>query len=572
MHLYRPWDKETMSGFINFLKTKTPRISRRQLFIALAITAAVLIVVIVAYVRIFVDEPLRRTVEHNVNQRLKGYTARIGVLHFHPLRLSLDLEDTTIVQDAHPEPPVAHIPLLHAGVHWRALLHGRLVADFLIDNPKFNINLRQAKKEVEDKTPVTNRGWQDALQEIYPLKINVFTVENADITYVDEGPFKPLRLSKVNFQAYDIRNTRSKQSTYPSEIHLDGIVFDSGRVVLDGRADFLAKPIPGIKSDFSLQQVELDYFKPIIQRYHVDVRKGILSSEGMFEYASDTKVTYLKHITIEKVQIDYVHQPQTAQDEAVIGEQVAQTAKKLHNNSEVLVRVDEVNLKKSDLAYVNKATNPNYRLYFSDLDLKAENLSNQNTQGTATVKAHGKFMGSGPSVIDAAWRPSAKNSSDFNLNLRVENTDMTQMNDLIRAYGNFDVTEGSFSLYSEVAIRSGEINGYIKPFFANVKIYDPQKEANKPFLTKVREGIIAALAWVLTNKPRDEIATSITLTGKLDSPQYSSWEAFVGMLKNAFITALRRDFENRSSPLPSKTQADKETPQPSVQSPLADRQ
>jgi hypothetical protein len=90
MYLYRPWDNETMSGFSNFLKTKTPRISRRQLWIGLATTAAVLIVVIVAYVRIFVDEPLRRTVEHNVNQRLKGYTARIGVLHFHPLRLSLD--------------------------------------------------------------------------------------------------------------------------------------------------------------------------------------------------------------------------------------------------------------------------------------------------------------------------------------------------------------------------------------------------------------------------------------------------------------------------------------------------
>jgi hypothetical protein len=104
-----------------------------------------------------------------------------------------------------------------------------------------------------------------------------------------------------------------------------------------------------------------------------------------------------------------------------------------------------------------------------------------------------------------------------------------------------------------------------------MKIYDPQKEADKPFLTKVREGIIAALAWVLKNKPRDEIATTITLTGKIDSPQYSNWEAFVGMLKNAFITALRRDFENRSSPLPSKTQADKETPQPSVPSPLADR-
>jgi len=146
------------------------------------------------------------------------------------------------------------------------------------------------------------------------------------------------------------------------------------------------------------------------------------------------------------------------------------------------------------------------------------------------------------------------------------------MNDLIRAYGNFDVTEGRFSLDSEVAIRDGEINGYIKPFFANVKIYDPKQEANKPFLTKVREGFIAALAWVLKNKPLDEVATTVTLTGKVDSPQYSNWEAFVGMLKNAFITALRHDFENRSSPLPAKTQAEKESPQPSAPSPIVNWQ
>ncbi len=558
-----------MANFSNFLKTKTWRISRYQIWFGVAAIACIFAVLLVIYVRFFVDEPLRRTIEHNVNQRLKGYTARIGALHFHPLSLSLDLEGSTIVQDAYPEPPVALLPLLHAGVHWRALLHGRLVADFLIDRPKFNINLRQAKKEVEDKTPVVDRGWQDALQEIYPLKINVFRVENADITYVDEGPFKPLHLSKVNFQAYDIHNTRSKKTTYPSEIHLDGVVFDSGRLILDGRADFLAKPFPGIKSDFSLQQVELDYFKPIISRYHFTVREGILSSDGMFEYAPDTKVTYLKHITVEKVQIEYVHQPQTAKDEAVIGEKVAQTAKKLHNNPEVLVRVDQVNLKKSELAYVNKATDPNYRLYISDLDLKAENLSNQNTHGTATAAAQGKFMGTGPSLIDVAWRPNVKSSSDFNLNLRVENTEMKRMNDLIRAYANFDVKEGWFFLYSEVSIRNGEINGYIKPFFKDVKIYDPQQEANKPFLTKVREGVIAALAWVLTNKPRGEIATTITLTGKLDSPQYSNWEAFLGMLRNAFIQALRQGFENKT---PIKNLPVKEAPQgPSSPPPKEDK-
>jgi hypothetical protein len=59
-----------------------------------------------------------------------------------------------VVQDAHPEPSVARIPLLSASVHWRALIHGRLVGDFLIDHPVLNLNLAQAKEEIADPTPV----------------------------------------------------------------------------------------------------------------------------------------------------------------------------------------------------------------------------------------------------------------------------------------------------------------------------------------------------------------------------------------------------------------------------------
>src|SRR2546428_1262211 len=154
-----------------------------------AAAVGVVILLLVVFVRFFLDEHLRRTVEQNVNSQLKGYTVAINGLHFHPIGFSLDLIDSTITQDAHPEPPVAYIPLLHASVHWGALLHGRLVGDFLIDRPKLNINLPQAKQEVREKVSPTERGWQDALEAIYPLKVNLFTLRDADITYTDQGPF-----------------------------------------------------------------------------------------------------------------------------------------------------------------------------------------------------------------------------------------------------------------------------------------------------------------------------------------------------------------------------------------------
>lgn len=148
----------------------------------------VLLAIATAY---FIDEPLRRRMESNINKALKGYTVRIGKLDFHPIGLSLDLEDSTIFQTDHPDPPVAHVPNLTARVDWRALLHASVVAEFQIDNPKIHINRKQTKKEIEDEVPMEQRGWQEALQEIYPLEINHFVVRDGELTYVDEGPFRP---------------------------------------------------------------------------------------------------------------------------------------------------------------------------------------------------------------------------------------------------------------------------------------------------------------------------------------------------------------------------------------------
>src|SRR5215470_4358555 len=88
------------------------------------------IILMLAYAIAFlIDEPLRRYTEAKMNHALKGYTARIGKLDFHPIGLSLDLRDVVVTQDAHPDPPILRLDRLSASVHWRALLSGKLVGD-----------------------------------------------------------------------------------------------------------------------------------------------------------------------------------------------------------------------------------------------------------------------------------------------------------------------------------------------------------------------------------------------------------------------------------------------------------
>ena len=85
---------------------------------------------------------------------------------------------------------------------------------------------------------------------------------------------------------------------------------------------------------------------------------------------------------------------------------------------------------------------------------------------------------------------ASQHGPDFNLKVAIQNTDLPSMNDIFRAYGRFDVASGKFSVYSEVAIKDGNINGYIKPLFANVEVYDYQKDKSKSVLHQAKELVI----------------------------------------------------------------------------------
>jgi len=370
----------------------------------LAITVPLAIVLMVAYgVAVVIDEPLRRYTETKVNRALKGYTARITSLDFHPLGLSLDLKDVTVTQDAHPDPAVLHTERLSASVHWRALLRGRLVADIEIDKPTVHINLPQARREIDDPVPVKDRGWQEALEAVYPLKINHFEVRGGDVTYVDQGPFKPLRLRNLDLVATNIRNVRSKDQVYPSEIRVSAVVFESGRVVVDGRADFMAEPHPTIRGNVDLANIELDYFKPITNRYNLQVDKGVLSASGAVEYGREVKTVEMKYATVEGIHVDYVHTARTDAAERQRAGQAAAAAKEVSNKPGVLIWIGELRVIKSTVGFVNKAATPPYRVFLTDTDGMLKNLSNHEMEGAAVAKLKGKFMGSGVAIAEATF-------------------------------------------------------------------------------------------------------------------------------------------------------------------------
>jgi hypothetical protein len=519
-----------------------PTRRRRLWWWVIGIPVALLLILGLAVA--FIDEPLRAYAERELNRRVDGYTFHIGKLDFHPIGLSIDLQDVTVVQTDHPDPPVAQLAKWHASVHWRELLSGHLVSDQSIDHPVLHLTRPQAAKEAKDDVPVEKRGWQDAVFAVYPLKINEFTITDGDVTYRENSASKPLHVSQLNFRATNIRNVRSKPDEYPSDVHLDAVVFDKGRVTLDGRADFLSEPHMGLNTDINLKDVELVNVLPLTAQRQVQLTQGVMSTNGHVEYSPRTQVVRLKNLNLRDVKLDFVHAAASAPKEKDTGRKVAQTADTVVNHPKLLLRIDKGMIDNSEFGFVNKATNPQYRVFLTGTDIYLENWSNQLSEGTAIVRLRGVFMGTGATQVDGAFRPETK-SPDFDLSLRVWKTQVKSMNNLLRAYGGMDVVSGVFSVFTEMTVKNGSIDGYLKPLFKDVKAYDPAQDSDKGLLKKIYEKLINAASTVLKNTPRGEVATKADLSGPVENPKASTWELVVTLIQNAFFEAVLPGFEKQ---------------------------
>jgi hypothetical protein len=516
---------------------------RHRVLAGVALGLAALIVALFA-ASFLLDGYLRRNLESRINQHLHGYRVSLDHAHLQLLNLRLTLRGLTIRQEANPEPPVAAIDRLRASVEWSQLVRRRLVGDLRLDRPRLHIDLPQLRREAADRVSLKDRGWQQALESIYPLKFNTFQVNDGDVIYVDEDPDHPLHLSHLQLSAQNIRNIQSRDRTYPSPIHAEAVVFDSGRATLDGHADFLAAPFPGVQATYHAANVPLARLKPIAQRGNVAIRAGDLSSRGEIEYAPKVKHAHVQEVQVAGLKLDYLHSAATAAAEKRRGAKVAVAVRQAAAEPNLDLKVDRIAVTGGELGLVDRARSPGYRVYLDHADVTVDHLSNQ---GPAEVRVTGRFMGSGAARAHALFREEAKGPY-LDLDAAIENASLPSLNDLLRSYIHFDVAAGTFSVYAQVKIENGRITGYVKPLFQHIQVYDPRQDREKSLGQKVKERLANVAAKILTNRERHDVATVADLSGAVDNPHSSVWQIALRAIGNAFIKAILPGFEHTYGP------------------------
>jgi hypothetical protein len=490
-------------------------------------------------------EPVRRLLERRANERLRGYQVQIGRVNLRPFAFGFDVLELVVARDGHLDLPVAQLTELSARIDGRALARGALVADVDLERPIVYVDRRQAQREARDEIPVHERGWQDALRALVPLEINRIRVRNGEATYLDDGPFEPLRLTEIQGEAANIRNIASRDREYPSKLSLEARVFEDGRLRVRGYADFLAEPLAGVRAEVELDGVALGYFQPILARHHFDVKSGVLALSGEAELASRVRRLRLHELRVHGLVGDYVRTEASAAREPVAVRKALRAAREAAQRPHLSLRADRVELSDANVGLRSGTESRAYRVFLSQLALELDNFSNRFSEGTGHARLRGRFMGSGATDGTATFQPE-RSGPEFDLEVRIVDTELPALNELLRAHGRFDVAAGLFSLYSEIHVEDGRTSGYVKPLFRGLEVHDPAQDRRDGPVREAYEQLVGGITELLENRAREEVATQTDVSGPLEDPDLDTFELVVRLVENAFVRSILPGFDREA--------------------------
>lgn len=200
--------------------------------------------------------------------------------------------------------------------------------------------------------------------------------------------------------------------------------------------------------------------------------------------------------------------------------------------------VDRVEIDNGSVHYKDMNTTPLVDISINNIHVLAENLQNvvdpiQLLPSTILADAE---VYKGHIRLDIQLNLLARFPT-FYLQAQCKNLDLPGLNSFFKAYGKFTIDRGDFSVYTEVAAKDGDFKGYVKPLIKDLKVLGPDNK-DENWLTRLWEGIIDAVAWVLKNKPVDQLATKIPLEGKFNDPKPNILYSIFALLRNGFIQAL----------------------------------
>lgn len=202
------------------------------------------------------------------------------------------------------------------------------------------------------------------------------------------------------------------------------------------------------------------------------------------------------------------------------------------------LRVNRFEVQQGKIHYIDSTANPIVNLTLEQTYILAENLRNTIQGGEklpSTIVAQAQAYG-GQLDLDVQLDALAEWPT-FDLTAEIAGANLPDLNEFFMAYGKFDISRGTFGLYSEFAADDGKFKGYVKPIIKNLEVVGLEDQRDG-FFQRAKEAVIDLIGQILENPEKEQVASRVPIEGTFNESDVLVWEAIWQVLRNAFVEAL----------------------------------
>jgi hypothetical protein len=211
------------------------------------------------------------------------------------------------------------------------------------------------------------------------------------------------------------------------------------------------------------------------------------------------------------------------------------------------IKINRFVIENSQVELVNLLSATNTNISLADLDLQITNIQNTVSADDpalpSTVKASANMPGYGGQLTLTARAMLLQQIPDFDYNLKFEKAQLTKFNKIAEHFTGMTFEKGSISVYSEMAMKKGEFEGYIKPLIKDMLIFS-WKEENRKVGQWFKEFFSEGIKELFENQKEQQLATKIPLSGDLGDVNTEIWTTIVNALRNAYIQAFQYQLDD----------------------------
>ncbi|WP_122314647.1 DUF748 domain-containing protein [Pseudomonas cichorii] len=216
------------------------------------------------------------------------------------------------------------------------------------------------------------------------------------------------------------------------------------------------------------------------------------------------------------------------------------------------ITLDEARIENGRITFNNFTSTPKVKIEADRVNASLYNLTNVvDVEGKRDARFEGKArMLGGATVESSATFDPLSDFQDFDFRLRATGIYLRRLNDFASAYAKFDFNAGNGDLVIEAQATDGQLSGYIKPLLRNVDVFNWKQDVenqNKGFFRSIWEALVGGSETVLKNQKQNQFATRVELSGSVRQQDISGFQAFLQVLRNAFVQAFNTRYESNES-------------------------